>query len=191
MKVSQKCFDLITKYEGLRLQAYKCPAGVWTIGYGHTSGVTPNMHITLAQAMSYLHKDVEKFERHVSNFTRYNWTQNEFDALVSFAFNIGSINQLTDNGERSKSEIASKMLLYCNAGGIKLQGLRKRRKEEQQLFLTPMGKNELKPLDVVVQEVIDGVWGVGLDRKKQLERAGYDYRKVQYEINKRYKIKKR
>ena len=67
---------------------------------------------------------------------KYHWTQNEFDALISFAYNIGSIDQLTNYGKRSKKEIAQKMLLYNKAGGRKLRGLVRRRKAEQALFLS-------------------------------------------------------
>ncbi|MDD7026949.1 MAG: D-Ala-D-Ala carboxypeptidase family metallohydrolase, partial [Lachnospiraceae bacterium] len=76
----------------------------------------------------------------------YNWNQNEFDALVSFAFNIGSIDLLTSKGTRTKERIAEKMLLYVKGGGKVLPGLLKRRKEEQALFLTPVNTGgQMKP----------------------------------------------
>lgn len=137
MTTSQKGIDLITKWEGLYLSAYKCPAGVWTIGYGHTKGVKRNDTITKTKAIEYLKEDLATAEKNVNSFNKkYNWTQNEFDALVSFAFNIGSINQLTANGTRSKATIAEKMLLYRKAGGRVLTGLVNRRKDERKLFLT-------------------------------------------------------
>lgn len=133
---SQTGVDLIKKFEGCHLQAYKCPAGVWTIGYGHTNGVKAGQTITSAQAELYLKEDLKKFENKVNKYdSKYNWLQNEFDALISFAYNIGSIDQLTANGTRSKSVIADKLLLYNKAGGRALSGLTKRRYAERELFL--------------------------------------------------------
>lgn len=136
MTTSQTGIDLICKWEGCRYTAYKCPAGVWTIGYGHTKGVKKGDTITKAQAVEYLKSDLKTAEKNVNSFNKiYKWTQNEFDALVSFAFNIGSINQLTANGTRSKEVIANRMLLYRKASGKVLKGLENRRKEERALFV--------------------------------------------------------
>lgn len=136
MKTGQAGIDLIKKYEGCRLDAYKCPAGVWTIGYGHTGDVKPDQRITQAQAETILIADLEKFEKKVNiYYSRYRWTQNEFDALVSFAFNLGSIDQLTAGGTRNREVIAEKMLLYNKAAGKVLPGLTRRRSEERALFL--------------------------------------------------------
>lgn len=136
MVTSQTGIDLITKWEGFKNTAYKCPAGVWTIGYGHTKGVKKGDTCTKAQAVEYLKSDLASAEKNVRSFNKvYNWTQNEFDALVSFAFNIGSINQLTANGTRTKEVIANRMLLYRKAGGMILKGLENRRKEERALFI--------------------------------------------------------
>lgn len=137
MKTSQNGINLIKKYEGCRLESYKCPAGVWTIGYGHTSGVTAGQRITQARADAMLLADLEQFENKVEKYNgKYKWNQNEFDALVSFAFNIGSIDQLTANGTRERSVIAEKFLLYNKAAGKVLPGLTKRREEERALFLS-------------------------------------------------------
>lgn len=136
MRTSQKGIDLIKKFEGCRLDAYKCPAGVWTIGYGHTAGVTCGQKISPAQAEAYLRADLEKYEKKVEKYeSRYRWTQNEFDAMVSFAYNLGSIDKLTANGTRTKAVIAEKILLYNKAGGKVLAGLTKRRQAEWELFL--------------------------------------------------------
>lgn len=134
MKISQNCTNLVKQFEGCKLTAYKCPANVWTIGYGHTGGVRSGQVITKAQADAYLVSDLATFEKNVNKYSKYNWTQNEFDALVSFAFNIGSIDQLTAKGTRSKSQISSKMLEYNKANGKVLAGLTKRRKAEKALF---------------------------------------------------------
>jgi GH24 family phage-related lysozyme (muramidase) len=139
MKASDKCIELIKKFEGCRLKAYRDPAGVLTIGYGHTRNVTLGQTITEERALQYLRDDLVKAQTEVSKYnTIYKWNQNEFDALVSFVFNIGSLSGLTKFGTRSKEEIASKMLLYVNAGGKKLEGLVKRRKAEHDLFVTPV-----------------------------------------------------
>lgn len=138
MKINERGLEIIKYYEGCRLNAYKCPAGVLTIGYGHTRGVKQGDIITQEQAEEYLKEDIKVFETHVMSFNdKYNWSNNEFSALVSFAFNIGSITQLTAKGTRTKEEIADKMLLYDYAGGKRLTGLGARREAERELFLTP------------------------------------------------------
>lgn len=139
MKTSQTGIDLIKKFEGCRLKAYKCAADVWTIGYGHTKGVEPYEIITLTEAEKLLREDLSEYESNVDKYRlRYGWNQNEFDALVSFAFNLGSIDKLTANGTRSRATIADKMLTYNKAGDKVLAGLTKRRQAERELFLTPV-----------------------------------------------------
>lgn len=136
MKISTAGINLIKSFEGCRLTAYKCPAGVWTIGYGHTgSDVKEGLKITQAKATSLLKKDLERFEKNVSKYdAKYHFNQNQFDALVAFAFNIGSIDQLTANGTRTIKQISEKMLAYNKAGGKVLAGLVRRRRAEQDLF---------------------------------------------------------
>nr|DAI37636.1 MAG TPA: Lysozyme [Bacteriophage sp.] len=94
-KIGQAGLNLIKQFEGCRLTAYQCAAGVWTIGYGHTSGVKKGMTITQAQADAYLKQDCEKFEKYVNSAAYVPITeslnQNQFDALVSFAFNLGQV----------------------------------------------------------------------------------------------------
>lgn len=136
MRTSQTGINLIKQFEGCRLTAYKCAAGVWTIGYGHTAGVKAGQKITQVQAESFLKNDLVKFEKLVEKYdSKYHWNQNQFDALVSFAFNVGSIYQLTANGTRSIKTIAEKMLQYNKVAGKTLSGLTKRRQAEQDLFL--------------------------------------------------------
>lgn len=136
MKISQKGIDLIKRFEGCKLTAYKCPAGILTIGYGHTGNVREGQVITQDYAETLLKQDLIAYELKVDKYSpRYTWRQAEFDALASFAYNIGSIDQLTANGNRSRKEIAEKMLLYNKAGGKVLEGLNKRRKAERELFL--------------------------------------------------------
>lgn len=139
MKISSIGIELIKRYEGCYLEAYKCPAGVWTIGYGHTKNVRAGMKITKVEAEQMLVQDLATYEAKVEKYNKkYAWNQNEFDALVSFAFNIGSINQLTAFGTRTKDVIKDKMLLYTKANGKVLKGLVRRRKEECALFSKPI-----------------------------------------------------
>lgn len=139
MRIDEKGLNLIKKFEGCKLSAYKDSVGVLTIGYGHTGkDVKTKMTITQDEADELLKKDIHRFEIHVSEYRKkYKWTQNEFNALVSFAFNIGNIDQLTKNGKRNKGQIADAILLYTKAGGKTLSGLVKRRKAEYELFCTP------------------------------------------------------
>ncbi len=145
MKTSQTGIDLIKRFEGCRLTAYKPVATetYYTIGYGHYGpDVKAGMQITQAQADAYLKADLEKFEAKVIKYdSKYKWRQNEFDALVSFAYNIGSIDQLTANGTRSRAVIAEKIVLYNKAGGKALAGLTRRRKAEQDLYLQAAGNS--------------------------------------------------
>ena len=138
MKVSEEGVALIKKYEGCRLHAYKAvpTEKYYTIGWGHYSEwVKPDMTITQEQADRLLVDDLAKFEQHVNIYNaKYQWTQNQFDALVSFAFNIGSITQLTQKGTRTKRQISAAIPKYCKSGGKVIPGLVKRRIEEQILF---------------------------------------------------------
>lgn len=135
MIISNKGLDLIKQFEGCRLKAYKDPAGVWTIGWGHTKGVKAGDEITQEQADKLLRDDLAVYETKVDKYDdKYHWNQNQFDALVSFAYNIGSIDQLTSNGRRSIKTISDKILEYNKAGGKKLEGLVRRRKAEKALF---------------------------------------------------------
>lgn len=138
MKASKNCIELIKKFEGCKLKAYKDAAGVLTIGYGHTKNVKATDVITQSEADAFLVSDLERFEANVNSYKMYSFNQNEFDALVSFAFNMGSIRGLTNNGKRTKYQIAQKIQAYVNAGGKKLNGLVKRRKAEYDLFVTPL-----------------------------------------------------
>lgn len=138
MKTSQRGINLIKEFEGLRLTAYKCPAGVYTIGYGHTRGVKRGMKITEEEASAYLTSDLRNSEKAVERYNSiYHWNQNEFDALVSFTFNCGASNlrALLRNGRRNRSQIAATLPLYRKAGGKVLKGLERRRATEKALFL--------------------------------------------------------
>ena len=138
MKTSQRGINLIKQFEGVRLTAYKCPAGVYTIGYGHTRGVKRGMKITEEEASAYLTADLLNSEKAVERYDSvYHWNQNEFDALVSFTFNCGAANlrALLRNGRRNRTQIAATLPLYRKAGGKVLKGLERRRAAEKALFL--------------------------------------------------------
>lgn len=137
-KIGQAGLALIKQFEGCRLAAYQCSAGVWTIGYGHTAGVHKGMKITQAQAEEYLKHDVAKFEKYVNNPSYVPFTdklnQNQFDALVSFAFNLGQGNVKKMCVGRNINQIPSAMQQYCKAAGKTLPGLQRRRKAEAALY---------------------------------------------------------
>lgn len=143
---SKKAVNLIKQFEGCRLTAYQDSVGVWTIGYGTTNAdksitgltIKKGTKITQAQAEHFLLKSLNsKYAAKVNKFfKKYKWSQNQFDALISFAYNIGSIDQLTANGTRSIAQISSKILAYNKAGGKELAGLTRRRKAEKKLFDT-------------------------------------------------------
>ena len=138
MKTSQRGINLIKQFEGVRLTAYKCPAGVYTIGYGHTRGVKRSMKITEEEASAFLTDDLRNSEKAVERYDSiYHWNQNEYDALVSFTFNCGATNlrALLRNGRRNRSQIAATLPLYRKAGGKVLKGLERRRAAEKALFL--------------------------------------------------------
>lgn len=137
MKVSDTGIALIKQFEGCVLQSYKDSTGKLTIGYGHTKGVYPNQKISQSEADNFLRQDLVSAEIAVMKYDgKYHWTQNQFDALVSFAFNIGSINQLTKSGKRTIAEISAKIPEYKKAGGKVLTGLVNRRLAEKALFDT-------------------------------------------------------
>lgn len=147
-KISKTGIDLIKEFEGCHLTAYRDEVGVLTIGYGITDSdksitgttIKSGLRISQATADKWLEEALsKKYLPLVMKYdTRYNWNQNELDALVSFAYNIGSIDQLTANGSRSRATIAAKMLEYVKAGGVTYNGLVRRRKAERELFLKPI-----------------------------------------------------
>lgn len=134
MKTSQNGINLIKKFEGCVLKAYKCPAGVWTIGYGHTSGVKEGQKITQTQAEEFLKQDLKEFEGYVNNL-KLQLNQNQFDALVSFTYNCGPGNLKMLVRNRTLQQIADALPLYNKSAGVVLNGLVRRRNEERALFL--------------------------------------------------------
>ena len=141
MKTSPKGIALIKEFEGLRLKAYKCPGGVWTIGYGHTAGVKSGMVITEAQAEEYLKADLIAFERYL-NGLGLALNQNQFDALVSFIYNVGTGNFSSSTLLRKVREnpqdnsIVDEFLRWVYSKGRVLPGLQRRRLAEMKLYFS-------------------------------------------------------
>lgn len=139
MKIGNKGIELIKSFEGLFLTAYKCPAGIWTIGYGHTKGVKQGQQITANKAEEFLREDVAQFEKDVLK-QNLKLTQNQFDALVSFVFNVGGGNfqksTLLRKAKVNSNDLSIKdeFLRWNKAAGKVLPGLTRRRQAEANLY---------------------------------------------------------
>lgn len=141
MKASVDAYELIKQFEGLRLEAYLCPAGIWTIGYGHTSGVSPNSFITIQEADEYLHRDVATIEMQL-NKLNLSLRQCQWDAIVSFVFNVGIGNfkastllaKIRINPD--DNSIMDEFLRWVYANGKVMRGLQKRRLTEMKLYFS-------------------------------------------------------
>lgn len=140
MTVSDDCINAIKQFEGFRSTAYKCPAGVWTIGYGHTGGVTAGMTISQASATLQLRRDLSKFENFINNLD-LNLNQNQFDAVVDFVFNLGSGAFLNSTlyalikANANEQDIANQFKRWVYSNGTQLPGLVKRRNWEYNKYL--------------------------------------------------------
>jgi GH24 family phage-related lysozyme (muramidase) len=147
MKTGERGLKLIKEFEGCKLTAYQCPAGVWTIGigsthYGDGTPVTKNRTLpNEGAAMALLAATIGQYEKAV-NATGVELTQNEYDALVCLCYNIGAGNffkstlvKMLKAGD-DKAEIAKQFLRWDKAGGKPLAGLTRRRNAEAELFLT-------------------------------------------------------
>jgi len=141
MKISPKGLAVIKQFEGLRLTAYKCPAGVLTIGYGSTGAhVKPGMKITEQEAERLLLDDLSRFEVGVHEVIKQPLTQGQFDALVSFSFNVGlgALRESTLAAKLKAGDVvgaANEFARWNKAGGKVLPGLVKRREAERDLFV--------------------------------------------------------
>ena len=135
MKSSELLINKIIEFEGCKLTAYKCPAGVWTIGVGHTKGVKQGQTITEAQAMSLLKGDLLPCENYVNNLGVCK-TQAEFDAIVDFAFNLGTaaLGRSTllkyIRAKKPEQYIREEFGKWVNSKGMRLKGLVIRRQWE-------------------------------------------------------------
>lgn len=140
MKISDEGLELIRQYEGFRAEAYRCPAGVWTIGYGHTGPeVRKGMKVDTAKAVELLKQDVAGAEHAVVREALC-LNQHQFDALVSFVFNVGAGNFRNSRllqvvrANPASPEVAREMARWNKAGGVVLPGLIRRREAEIRLY---------------------------------------------------------
>lgn len=142
MTISERGVEMIARYEGCRLEAYRCPAGVWTIGYGHTAGVKPGDTLPSEEsAKALLKEDLVKYGNSVNKCVRdgligFPLNQNQFDALTSFCYNCGAGNLQKLVKGRDAATVAAKIPAYNKGGGKVLPGLVRRREEEKNLFLS-------------------------------------------------------
>ncbi|HBA52895.1 MAG TPA: lysozyme [Syntrophorhabdus aromaticivorans] len=149
-QVSQEGLELVKKYEGLRTQAYRCPAGVWTIGYGHTEGVKPDTEVTAERAEELLNQDLTQAGAQVERLVHVPLTDNQFSALTSFVFNVGAGNLESSTLLRRLNAgdydaVPSELAKWVKATDPKtgkkatLAGLVKRRAAEGELWLKTDG----------------------------------------------------
>ena len=131
--------SLIKKFEGCELEAYQCSAGVWTIGYGHTKGVTPSDSISQEEAEQMLVDELHEYESYINEYVTVALSQNQFDALVSWVYNLGPANlkastmlKVLNSGEYE--DVPAQMKRWNKAGGKVLEGLIRRREAEACLF---------------------------------------------------------
>ena len=137
LRTSNLGIEFIRSFEGCYLRAYKCPAGVWTIGVGNTSKAKPGMTITKETAIIWLQEDCRRFERHVNTNCNRQLNQTKYDALVSFTFNCGyrirgNLRTALNIGE--DETVCSLISQYVHAKGKVLKGLERRRKAEIKLY---------------------------------------------------------
>ena len=139
MKTSLEGINLIKHFEGCELEAYKCPAGVWTIGYGHIKGVQQGDVITDQEADNMLVEELEEYENYIHNLVNCPLNQNQFDALVAWVYNLGPNNlkestMLKVLNEGKYELVPSEIKRWNKAGGEVLEGLERRRLAESMLF---------------------------------------------------------
>jgi len=139
MKLEQKGIELLKHFEGCELTAYQDSVGVWTIGYGHTKGVSKGMTITQEQAEQMLLTELVEYEGYIKNMVTVPLTQNQFDALVVWIYNLGPTNfgsstLLKELNSGNYTAAGKEILRWNKAGGKVLAGLVRRREAEAQLF---------------------------------------------------------
>ena len=147
MKVSDECIKMIKHHEGVRLKPYQDPIGLWTVGVGHLIGDGKTLPIewfrtfTMDEVDELLKKDLRRFERGVLRLCPNNLTQSRFDALVSFAFNVGlgNLQASTLRQKHNRNDVlgaAKEFLRWNKAGGKVFRGLTIRRQDESNLYLS-------------------------------------------------------
>lgn len=138
MRASVTLVNKIKQFEGLRLKSYKCPAGVWTIGYGHTRGVRPNRTISMTMADEYLALDIEEVEEQLSRLSLPTLSLRRWDAIVDFTFNLGIANFRSSTlyrkivADQDDNTIPNEFRRWVYSGKKVLPGLVKRREWEAQ-----------------------------------------------------------
>lgn len=139
MKASDILIAKIKEFEGYRQKAYRCPAGVWTCGYGHTRGVAAKTSCTQAQADAWLRQDIDPLEKMLNGIKEID-SQGKLDACLDFCFNLGLGNFLrstllkTIKEGKDDKRIKAEFMRWVYAGGRKLDGLVKRREWEAERF---------------------------------------------------------
>lgn len=188
---------MIKQFEGYKDHAYKClpEEQFYTIGYGHYGIKDPNLTITKEEAEQYLKEDLKVIAEAIEPYNNYyEFTEQEYDAILSFCYNLGAsiMLQLTKRFSRNKLEIADAMLKYNKAGNKILSGLVNRRYAEYKLFTqgiypndTEIKETKLITEDTTLKEIVDmiiaGDFGNGDKRKENI------YNTIQNLVNKRYK----
>jgi lysozyme len=138
---AQTAFALISEYEGLRLEAYRCPAGIPTIGYGHTKGVRMGDRISREKAEELLKEDLYAFQDDLSTLVKVRVTQGQFIALMSFIYNFGlakcrGYTLFKELNKGNYAGAADLFLKYTYSGKEQLKGLIERRAAERRAFLS-------------------------------------------------------
>lgn len=160
MKISEAGIELIKRFEGLELDSYQDIAGVWTIGYGHTETAGPNQKISAREADELLRRDLAPRERAVEQLASVSLNQNEFDALVSFIFNVGigafktsTARKRLNRNDRIGAADAITWWNKATVGGVlrEVLGLTRRRAAERALFLTPVNPPIVNKPDSVTE----------------------------------------
>ena len=195
MKMNSQGLALLKGLEGCRLTAYKLKGErYYTIGYGHYGAdVKAGQKISQAQADDILVKDLEKFEKHVTNYAVKKFpelNENQFSALVSYCYNrgLGGLKELVNNSG-SIAEMSTNIVKYWGSAELYKDALIKRRKKEQALFNKAATLPTKKTPEEVANEVIAGKWGVMPKRKQLLEDAGYNYEEIRKIVNSKYQNK--
>ncbi len=139
MNIGNKGLEMIKHFEGLELGAYKCAAGVWTIGYGHIKDVQEGDVITEQQADDMLVEELKEYENYINTLVKCDLNQNQFDALVSWVYNLGPANlqastllKVLNAGDYAG--VPAQIMRWNKAGGKVLEGLTRRRQAEADLF---------------------------------------------------------
>ena len=140
MNIGTKGLEMIKHFEGLELNAYQCAAGVWTIGYGHTKGVQKGMVISEDTANEMLVEELNEYESYITGLVTVELNQNQFDAMVSWVYNLGVGNLKASTllkvlNAGNYAGVPEQMLRWNKAGGKVLEGLTRRRQAEADLFV--------------------------------------------------------